>query len=184
MHAAVGVMDQPVEDLTMAGPVRDRQLQGVDGEVGAQAVGDLPADDHAGEYVEDERGVHPAGMGLDVGEVRHPEPVGLVRPEAALNEVGRTVLALVEAGGDLVGPSPTCSRKPQFTHQALDGAARHADPLSVELGPDLVGPIDLEIVAPDAQDLALELLVPHRPSRWGPLLGHPEGVRGDLAPVL
>ena len=92
-------------------------------------------------------------MRLDVGQVRHPEPVGLVGAELALDEVGRTVLALVEAGGDLVGPAPAGPRKPQFTHQTLDGAARHADALSVELGPDLVGPIDLEVVAPDPEDL-------------------------------
>ena len=65
------------------------------------------------------------------------------------------MLALVEAGGDLVGPAPAGPRKPQVTHQALDGAARHADALPVELGPDLVGPIDLEVVAPDPEDLAL-----------------------------
>ena len=123
-------------------------------------------------------------MRLDVGQVGHPEPVGLVRAEAALDEVGRAVLALVEAGGDLVGPAPAGPRKPQLTHQALDGAAGHADALPVELGPDLVGPIDLEVVAPDPEDLALELLVAHGARRRWTLLGHPIGVRGDLAAVL
>jgi hypothetical protein len=55
-------------------------------------------------------------MRLDVGEVGHPEPVGLVGTELALDEVGGTVLALVEAGGDLVSPAPASPRKPQLTH--------------------------------------------------------------------
>jgi len=73
-------------------------------------------------------------------EVGHPEPVGLVRAELALDEVGGAVQAPVEAGGDLVGPTPAGSRKAQLTHKALDGAARDPDALTVELGPDLVGP--------------------------------------------
>ena len=45
-------------------------------------LGDLPADHHAGEHVDDEGGVDPAGVRLDVGQVGHPEPVGLVGAEA------------------------------------------------------------------------------------------------------
>ena len=36
-------------------------------------------------------------------------------------------------------------------------------PFSVELGPDLVGAIDVEVLALDPEDLALELLVTHGP---------------------
>ena len=149
LNSVVAVMDQAVEDLTAPGPVPHRHLEGVDGEVRAQGLRDLPADHHPRKHVDDERGVDPAGMGLDVGEIGHPEPVGLVGTELSLDDVGRAVLTLVEAGGHLVGPAPSCSREAQLTHQALHGAAGHADPLSVELGPDLVGPIDLEVVAPD-----------------------------------
>ena len=154
-------MDQAVEDLAVAGAVPHRHLEGVDGEVRAQGLGDLPAHHHAGEHVDDEGGVDPAGVRLDVGEVGHPEAVGFVGMELAIDQVGRTVLALVGAGGDLVGPAPAGPGKAQLSHQSLDGAAGHPDALSVELGPDLVGSIDLEVVAPDAKDLASELLVAH-----------------------
>ena len=113
--------------------------------------------------VEDEGGVDPAGVRLDVGQVGHPEPVGLVGSELALDEVSRTVLALVEAGRHLVGPATAGPRKAQFTHETLDGAAGHADALPVELGPDLVGPIDLEVRTPDPGDLLLQLLVANGP---------------------
>ena len=38
--------------------------------------GQLPADHHAGEHVDDEGGVDPARMRLDVGQVGDPQPVG------------------------------------------------------------------------------------------------------------
>ncbi len=155
------MVDQAVEDLAIAGPVPHRHLEGVDGEVRSQGFRDLPADDHAREHVEDEGGVDPSGVRLDVGQVGHPETVGLVGAELAVDQVGRPVLAFVEASGHLVGPAPAGPRKAQVTHQALDGAAGDANALSVELGPDLVGPIDLEVRTPDAQDLTAQLLVAH-----------------------
>lgn len=51
MSAAVGVMHEPVEAV-MALP--DGNLEGVEGQVGAEVVGDLPADDPAVEGVDDE----------------------------------------------------------------------------------------------------------------------------------
>ena len=102
-------MDQAVEDLAVTGSVPNRHLKGVDGEVRAQGFGDLPAHHQAGEHVEDEGGVDPPSVRLDVGQIRHPEAVGLVGTKAALDEVGRTVLTLVGSGGHLVGPASTGS---------------------------------------------------------------------------
>ena len=90
-------------------------------------------------------------MGLHVGEVGHPEPIGRRCAELAIDEVGRPVLALVGAGGDLVGLASSGTGKPQVTHEALDRAAGDADALPVELGPDLVGSIDLEVLARDPE---------------------------------
>ena len=78
-------------------------------------------------------------MGLDVGQVRHPEPVlAPLRPEAALDEVSEAVLALVEAGGDLVGPFPACSGKPRSRIRTSAVPSRPArNTLAVELSPTL-----------------------------------------------
>jgi hypothetical protein len=54
LHSPVAVVDEPVEDLAGSGAVPDGHLQGVDGQVGAQTVGDLPADHHAGVHVDDD----------------------------------------------------------------------------------------------------------------------------------
>jgi mutator family transposase len=74
LNAAVRTMDQPVEDLTGPGAIEDGHLQGVDGQVGAQAGRDLPANDHAGVNVDDERCVHPADMGPE-GARRKDQPL-------------------------------------------------------------------------------------------------------------
>ena len=58
------------------------------------------------------------------------------------------------------------------------------DALPVQLGPDLVGPIDVEVLGVDPGDLDLQLFVADGPGRRRALLGHPVGVRGDLAAVL
>jgi len=51
-------------------------LERVDDEVGPQVVGELPADDHPGVHVEDERDVQPALPRRDVGDVGEPQLFG------------------------------------------------------------------------------------------------------------
>ena len=146
-------MDQAGDVLAGPLPRPQPHVQGVQGQVGAQAGGHLPADDHAGEHVEDERGVDPAGVRADVGQVGDPELVRRRRDELAARpgRPGRSVSA----------PSPIVvlrvfsRRMPAQAlgpHQPLDRAAGHLDALAVELGVDLPGAVDAEVVLVD--DLA------------------------------
>ena len=41
----------------------------------------------------------------------------------------------------------------QAIHEALDGAAGHPDTFAVQLLPDLVGAVDLQVGLPDALDV-------------------------------
>ena len=75
------------EALAGALALPDGHLQGVQGEIGAQMAGRLPADDEAAEDVEDERDVDEAGPGTDIREVGDPETVRGGRREVALDEV-------------------------------------------------------------------------------------------------
>jgi|GEM_PF-6454765 len=93
-------------------------------------------------------------MGLDIGQVRHPEPVGVLGFEATLDEVSGAALGLITAGGALEAATAHSSEA-QLTHQALDGAPGHVDPLTVELAPDLVGPIDAAVLCMNPDDLDL-----------------------------
>jgi hypothetical protein len=78
LHPAIGMVDQPVEAIAAA--VVHRHLERVDREVRAQGLRCLPADNHAGEHVDDECDVHPAGMRLDVGEIRKPRGGSALAP--------------------------------------------------------------------------------------------------------
>jgi hypothetical protein len=80
-------MDQPGEIVDAAAVVH-RHLERIDRQVRPQRAGGLPAHDHAGEHVDDERDVHPARVGLDVGEVRDPQDVGCRRTEVAVDQIG------------------------------------------------------------------------------------------------
>jgi hypothetical protein len=55
------------------------------------------------------------------------------------------VLALIGVRRHLVGAAPAHAGEAEVSHQALDGAAGDADALPVQLGPDLVGSIDVEV---------------------------------------
>jgi len=103
-------MDQPVEGLSAPGAVPHGHLQSVDGQIGPQAVGDLPAHHQATEHVDDERGVDPAAMGLHIGQVGHPQPVRGRRLEPAADQIIGAALAVVVAGGDLEPPAPPRAR--------------------------------------------------------------------------
>src|SRR2546423_5382793 len=63
--AAVGVEDRAGLDVA----VPDGHGEGVDDQAGAQVVGGLPADHHAGGQVDDGGQVQPALAGLEVGDV-------------------------------------------------------------------------------------------------------------------
>ena len=75
------------------------------------------------------------------------------------------MLALIGVRRHLVGPAPAHAGEPHLSHQALDRAAGDADALPVELGPDLVGAIDVEVLGVHAGDLALRA-----PRRGPPVL--------------
>ena len=132
-----------------AAPVEHGHLERVDRQVGAQRARGLPADDHAGEHVDDERDVHPAGVGLDVGQVGDPQPVRGRRPELALDEIGGPVEAVVALGGAHAHPATPAALQAHVGHQPLDGAASHPDVVFVvEVMPHLVGAVDGEVLPP------------------------------------
>jgi hypothetical protein len=58
--------------------------------------------------------------------------------------------------------APPGPGEPASAHQPFDRAAGHADVLSVELGPDLVGAIDEQVLVINPLDLHDELGVAHR----------------------
>ena len=62
-------------------------LECVEGEFGPQVGGYLPPDNGAGEHVDDEGHITKAREGGHVGQIGHPEMVGLSSDELTLNQV-------------------------------------------------------------------------------------------------
>jgi len=88
-------------------------------------------------------------------EVGHPESIRRRCGEVALDEIGGPVLAKVGMRRHFVAPSSANAAKSHLAHQPLDRATSDAKALPVELGPDFVGAIDVEVLAMDTSDLAL-----------------------------
>src|SRR3954453_11386531 len=93
------VVNQPAEVSTGAPAGPDAHLQGIEGQVGAQRLRQLPADHTAGVDVDDEGGVDPAGEGAAVGDVGNPQLVRASCGERSVDQVGAGVRAGPGHGG-------------------------------------------------------------------------------------
>ena len=85
-------------------------------------------------------------MCFDVGQVRNPKPVRCRRPKLAINQVGWPVQPVIALGRDRKRLAPSGSGQPFGAHQTFNGATRHTDLFAVQLGPDLVGAIDKQVL--------------------------------------
>ena len=126
------VVHQARQVSTGSFPLPDGHLKGVQGQVGVQARGGLPAHDSPREDIGDEGDVDPPGEGACIGggTSRLRGNVGdlqLVRPERVempFDEVGRALL-LRSAVRGARGPGASDSAQAQVAHEAFDGAAGH-----------------------------------------------------------
>ena len=133
-------------------------LQRVQHEVGAGGRRDPPADDAACEHVDHEGHEDEAGPGRDVGEVAHPQRVGPIRHELAVDLVLRArSRRLADRGLDRLATHHAPQAEP--THQALDRAARRAVPFALQLPPHLSHAVDPLVLVPDPPDLSARHVV-------------------------
>ncbi len=79
----------------------DGHLQGIQGQVGAQVGGQLPADQPARVAVDDEGGVAKPRPGPHIGQIRHPQGVGPGRRELPVDQVSGPLGLRVAGGGPL-----------------------------------------------------------------------------------
>jgi hypothetical protein len=168
-------MDQPLQ-LGLATP--DGHLQGVQGQVGAERPGGLPADQVAAEGVDDQGHIDKAGPGRHIGQISDPQLIGSLRGGVPLHQVGWPRGARIRRGGPL-GLATADAFQAQLAHRPLHRAAGHRDPLAVQLAPDLAGAVDAEVLGMDAADLRLELAVAHGSGRGGSACGLVVGGQGD-----
>jgi hypothetical protein len=101
LRAPVRVMNEPADFVAVAGALPQALLEGVGGQVGAQAGRAAPADDPAAVDVHDEGDVDEPRPGRDVGWVGYPQPVRRRCRELTVDQV-------TGPGGDL-GRGRSCT---------------------------------------------------------------------------
>ena len=172
------MVDQPVEAPGAARP--ERHLQGIERQVGPQRARRLPADHEARADIHDEGDVDPAAVGLDVGQVGHPQAIRRRRPELAGDQIERPVARLVADRGPDARLAADHASQAELAHEPLDRAAGDRDPLALELRPDLVGAVHLAVLVPDPPDRDLQDLVSSPARRRRPADRGVVAARGDL----
>src|SRR3954471_15681262 len=153
------VLRRPLE-LTLAAPVAmmdeaalhrtavvQRLLKSIEDEIRMRRPRHPPADDAAGEDVDDEGHVDEALPGRHVGEIRHPQGVRMRCLEVPVHLVRRAGRRLVSDGGPGLLAANGAAQA-HLPHQALYRAAGHHDAFPSELPPDLAGAIDPEVIMP------------------------------------
>ena len=104
LHAAIGMVDQPVNVLVP--PCPDRHFQRIEGKIRLQMASDLPAENAAGEQVHHERGIREIpGDDGHVRDVRDPAAIRRGSVEAAFQQVLRHARGI--AGNRGAGPLAT-----------------------------------------------------------------------------
>jgi hypothetical protein len=147
------MMHEPSE-LSAASP--DRLLEGIEAKLGSKRRRALPADDHAGVHVDDERHIAKARPGRDIGQVRHPEPVRLRSPEVAVDEIGRTFgLGIGDRRALLRSPDDACES--EVPHEAPDMVTADVDVLADKGLPELSHSVDRAVALVGLDELGGQL---------------------------
>src|SRR5258706_4019713 len=115
----------------------------------------------------------------NVGNVGDPAAVRSRGGEVPVHQV-RWAGRLRICGGGPLRPAAHRPADAQRPHQPLHRAPGHAQPLVLQLPPDLPGPVHLPVLCPDLQDLGLQALIAPRPRRRRPLERRVIAARGDL----
>ena len=155
LAAVVRVRDQ--SRLGLAQPVR--HLQRVEHELGARVGGELPADDHPAEAVEDEGQVDEALPGPEVGEIADPLLVRAGGGELALEEVGCPLGRRLGRDRRPLLLAATDALEALSPHQPPDPVTADLDLAPTQLLPGLPHPVGPPVARPRLLDLPHQLAV-------------------------
>src|SRR5262245_9429389 len=147
-----------------SGASPQRLLKRIQDQVGVHRAVDAPADDAARKHIDDEGRIDEPRPGSHVGEIGYPE---LIRPsgsELALDQICR-IIRLVAADGGSAFAITHSPLQPDRSHQSFDGATGDRDALTAELSPDFACAVDLEVLIPDAANLAGDSEIAPNPGR-------------------
>jgi hypothetical protein len=149
----------------------DSREKGLQRQVGRHAGLGGPTDHAAREQIDHDRQIQPAFVGLDVGDVRHPDLVGRIDLELPIQGVGcdNSRLSTISSGTALVADLGGDARK---TSQPGDTILGNLFPLIAQIVSELAVAIDLATVRPGLPDqLGLTFILP-RARRLNGSLSH------------
>lgn len=152
LDAAVGVKDE----TGLRPAALDSHIQGGQGKTGVNMVGEGVANDLLCAKVLHDSAVEPALAGRDIGDVADPCGVGLVKGEAAREEIRRDGMRMSGVCSGFVS-ALACGGNAQLIHQAVDALAG-AGKLRADQMIQAVQPKG-RITLVQAQQFALERLV-------------------------
>jgi hypothetical protein len=137
----------------------DGHVQGVQDQLGAEMVGHRPANDPAGERVEDNGEVRPAVTGALLGDVSDPQAVGSWWTELARDQIRGWRRGRV-AASEPVGSAAMDADDTAGAHEPSDTLAADSDVQpQAQLSVDAWGAVGATAAGVDLADLADERLV-------------------------
>src|SRR5271169_1857777 len=140
LNSAIRMMDQLAVHPVATRP--DSHFKRVERQLSPERIGNLPADNHPGKQVKDERCINKANGSLYVSNVSYPAAVRRRRGEVAFQQVRRPLLAgrARHSGPRPLLPGPQ-ARQAHLAHQPLDPAPRDLDPVTIQLAPHLLSTV-------------------------------------------
>ena len=145
-------------------PGPQRHAQRVEHQVSPHVRRDLPADDHAGEHVDQEREVHTSLPGAQVGQIANPQPVGPIGGEVPVDEVWALVSLGIGGRGPPRLPAPLGALDARLAHQTGDTVAADLLALAAQLVPHPRIAVALEVLRVHLLDPGDQALVLDRRS--------------------
>ena len=157
LSSVIGVMNKTASDARSA--IVQRLFEGIEHKARMRRPADPPADNAAGEHIDNESDVDKPDPGRDAGEIADPEPVRCRGLEVAVHMVERARRCLVAVGRAMRLASDN-THQPHGLDEAPDSATCNVEAFPLHLVPDLVGAIGGEVLVEDPKDLRLQRLIP------------------------
>ncbi len=141
--AAIRVMDKTPSDARHS--IVQGLLKSIEHKVSMRCPADPLADNPVGEHIDHEADINKTCRGRDVGEIADPKPVRCGGLEVAVHMIERERRCLV-AEGRAMRLAADNALQPHGIHEAPEGATCHVKAFPLHLAPDVVGPINGEVL--------------------------------------
>src|SRR5271154_7174640 len=159
LDSAIRMMDKLTVHPLATRP--DGHFERVERQLGPERAGNLPADNHPGKQVKDERRINKADGSFYVSNVSYPAAVRRRCGKVAFQQVRWPLLASRpgHSGPRSLLPGPQALQA-HLAHQPLDRAPRDLDPVTIQLAPHLLSTVKLPpSLFPGTRDFLHQLLV-------------------------